>query len=322
LCSSLLFLGGCGLVNTVVSANRVPFKSRDSVHGCTLSTTVQDACMPSSSLNLEALPLGSAKASTSPREGYLWVCMFPSNTMPVKIPPWVDTSTGTWSLTSKVAVEGDVKWKAEFKASHEGSNEILQGNGLPAQSGVFPVSVTDPAYAYNPDPTAVFSHTIDVTLPYNPTTASSPQCASPVVGLAINGIPILDGFDADGNDAAAVETQDTCHGHPNAQAGYHYHSLSPCILTKSALTHTTQVGWALDGFGIYVEYNSQGQLLTDSDLDACHGRTSVVPWHGKEVDIFHYDMTMEFPYTVGCFMGNVPPASDLIGIGYPGSPSS
>jgi hypothetical protein len=143
-----------------------------------------------------------------------------------------------------------------------------------------------------------------------------------VVGVATNGIPILDGFDADGNDAAAVETQDVCHGHPNAISGYHYHSLSPCLLTKNALTHTTQVGWALDGFGIYVEYNAEGQLLTDSDLDSCHGRTSVVPWHGKEVDIYHYDMTMEFPYSVGCFMGTPSPSSDLVGIGYPGSPAN
>jgi hypothetical protein len=35
----------------------------------------------------------------------------------------------------------------------------------------------------------------------------------------------------------------------------------------------------------------------------CHGRTSVVPWHGKNVKVFHYDMTYEFPYSVGCFRG-------------------
>jgi hypothetical protein len=75
------------------------------------------------------------------------------------------------------------------------------------------------------------------------------------------------------------------------------------LLSKEALTHTTLVGWALDGFGIYVWYNSHGQLLTDSDLDACHDRTSFMPWHGKMVDIYHYDMTFEFPYTVGCFRG-------------------
>ena len=139
-----------------------------------------------------------------------------------------------------------------------------------------------------------------------------------MVVLATNGIPIDDGFDEDGNDAAAIETQDICHGHPNVPNGYHDHSLSPCLLLKKALTHTTQVGWALDGYGIYVEYNAKGQLLTDADLDGCHGRTSVVPWHGKEVDIYHYDMTMEFPYSVGCFVGTPVSASDATGIGYSG----
>ena len=30
---------------------------------------------------------------------------------------------------------------------------------------------------------------------------------------------------------------------------------------------------------------------------------SSVPWHGKTVSIYHYDMTFEFPFTVGCFRG-------------------
>lgn len=37
--------------------------------------------------------------------------------------------------------------------------------------------------------------------------------------------------------------------------------------------------------------------------DACHGRTSNVLWNGKEQDICHYDATLEYPYTIGCFHG-------------------
>ena len=108
-------------------------------------------------------------------------------------------------------------------------------------------------------------------------------------------------IDAGGNDATGIETLDTCHGHPNDGFGYHYHALSPCVLSTTARTHATLVGWSLDGFGIYVEYNSKGQLLTNAGLDGCHGRKSVVPWHGKSQAVYHYDMTFEFPYTVGCF---------------------
>jgi hypothetical protein len=270
----------------------------------TSTTTNQTVGMPASAINLTAIPLGSGKSTTTPKVGDLDRCGgTPSGGPPVTIPPWVDTAADTWNATTKAAVAGDVKWDAQFTATHEGPEEVLKGNGLPPLSGTFPVATSDPAHAYNPDPTAVEAHAIDVSVPYNPVVNAQASCEAGVVGIAIDGIPILDGFDAAGNDAAAVETQDVCHGHPNQNFGYHYHSLSPCILSKEALTHTTLVGWALDGFGIYVEYNSHGQLLTDSDLDACHGRTSVVPWHGKMVDIYHYDMTFEFPYTVGCFRG-------------------
>ncbi|MGD0379436.1 MAG: YHYH protein [Acidimicrobiales bacterium] len=319
LCASLAVLAACSSSAGRGSGNATQPTAPTISQDCTSTTTDQAVCMPASSLNLDALPLGSGKISTSPEAGYLWVCQAPGGGQSVQTPPWVDTSTQTWSLTKKVAVKGDVRWHKKFKASHRGTEEVLVGNGLPARSGKFPVSPSDPAYPYNPDPTAITAHTVDVTLPYNPVKAASPQCVSPVVGVATNGIPIDDGFDEDGNDAAAIETQDVCHGHPNVPNGYHYHSLSPCLLSKKALTNTTQVGWALDGYGIYVEYNSQGQLLTDADLDGCHGRTSVVRWHGKETDIYHYDMTMEFPYTVGCFVGTPAPASDVIGIGYSGA---
>ena len=37
--------------------------------------------------------------------------------------------------------------------------------------------------------------------------------------------------------------------------------------------------------------------------DACHGRVSKVLWNGKQQTIFHYDATIEYPYTIGCFEG-------------------
>jgi len=299
----MLVLASCGggksaTIPRITEPTAVPL-----AQDCASSTTDQTVCMPASSLNLSALPLGTGKASTAPKQGYIWACRVPSGGPPVSPVPWVNTTAGTWSAKTKVAVEGSVKWSPKFTATQQGSELVLSGNGLPARSGVFPVSESDPAHAYNPDPTPITAHSIKVTLAANPTAAASPTCVGGVVGIAVNGIPLLDGFDADGNDAGAVEVQDTCHGHPNDHDGYHYHSLSPCLLSKKSLTHTTQVGWALDGFGIYVEYNSSGQLLTNADLDACHGRTSKVPWHGKTVSLYHYDMTFEFPYSVGCFSG-------------------
>ncbi|MCW2543850.1 MAG: hypothetical protein JWM40_1402 [Frankiales bacterium] len=266
------------------------------------SVTNQSADMPKTSLDLHALPLGTGKSTATPTRGLLERCGgTPSGGPPVRTPPWVGAST--WDITQKVAVAGSVAWSSTGKGQHVGSNLVVSGNGLPHRSGVFPVASSDPAFAYNPNPGSVLEHAVDLSLPYDPVAAVAESCETGEVGIAIDGILILDAFDAGGNDADAVEVQDTCHGHPNEHAGYHYHGLSPCLLDATSRRTTSLVGWALDGYGIYVEYDGSGRLLTNSSLDGCHGRTSVVPWHGAMQQTYHYDMTYEFPYTVGCFHG-------------------
>jgi hypothetical protein len=269
------------------------------------TTTDQSVGMPKSTLDLKTVNLGSRVYSTTiTAVGAEHVCSPLAGSVPVKTPPWVDTAASTWNMTTKAAVAGDVTWSSTFRTSHSGSNLVLKGNDLPPRSGTFPVDRADPAYAYNPDLTPVSAFDFSLKVPDSPAQNPTPTCVEGdgPVGVMSNGV-ILDGaLDANGNDAGAVATQDTCHGSPSA-TGYHYVSLSPCLLSPTALTTTTQVGWALDGFGIYVEYGADGNLLTNQDLDACHGRTSVVPWHGKMVSIYHYDMTLEYPYAVGCFSG-------------------
>ena len=66
---------------------------------------------------------------------------------------------------------------------------------------------------------------------------------------------------------------------------------------------STLVGYARDGYGIYVERDQHGKLLANANLDPCHGRTSVVLWNGKKQSVYHYDATLEYPYTVGCYHG-------------------
>ena len=64
-----------------------------------------------------------------------------------------------------------------------------------------------------------------------------------------------------------------------------------------------QAGYVVDGFGIYSMFDAHGGELTDADLDECHGRTSEVDWDGKRVAMYHYVLTREYPYTLGCFRG-------------------
>jgi len=95
--------------------------------------------------------------------------------------------------------------------------------------------------------------------------------------------------------------QDLCNGYPQMRGRYHYHGPSPCLPNETA--NETLIGYAIDGFGIYRMYDAHGRQLTDADLDACHGRTSKVTWNGARRRIYHYVMTREYPYTVGCFRG-------------------
>lgn len=270
------------------------------------ASTVDDQTvgMPTSSLDLTKLPLGSGHQTTEgPRKGYVFACRERAGGPPVTIPPWVDTEAGTWNAVEKLASGGEVLWESEFEHTTAEGTVNLQGNNLPPRSGTFPVEETDPSYAWNPNPGSIVAKEFDVTITASPEVNAEPSCIGGNVGIMADGVVMLDAMDAGGYDAGAVEVQDTCHGHPNDGSGYHHHSLSPCWLSEEAKTTTTQVGWAMDGFGLYVEYDADGNLLTNDDLDECHGRTSTVPWNGEMVEIYHYSLTYEYPYTVGCFRG-------------------
>ena len=124
-------------------------------------------------------------------------------------------------------------------------------------------------------------------------------------GSRPTGVVFLDALDASGRDAGAYEKQDACDGHPQGQGIYHYHTYSPCLSTKASQRpgSSTLVGYALDGYGIYLERDDHGNLPADADLDTCHGRTSAITWDGKCVVMYHYDVTLECPCTVGCYHG-------------------
>jgi hypothetical protein len=125
------------------------------------------------------------------------------------------------------------------------------------------------------------------------------------IGVMLNGVVIFNPLDAGGRDAGAHEVQDSCDGHPQLSDMYHYHDFSACVgsATTEKAGSSTVVGYALDGYGIYLERDASGSLPTNADLDACHGRTSNVLWDGKETVMYHYDVTLEYPYLIGCFHG-------------------
>jgi hypothetical protein len=261
------------------------------------------------------LPLGDGKYSTSVRSGYVYSCIQQFNGGGAfRDGPWIDANGKTWDKTRKIAVQGSVTWPSQFGGKLTASTEDLSGNGYPSTpTGTFPVASGDPAYQYDRNPNSVKSYTLAVSLPANPQVASSPTCVGGTIGVSVLGAPIYSAFDAGGRDAAAHEVQDSCDGHPQMSGQYHFHSLSSCFTGSVPGFDAGLFGYALDGFGIYVERDASGKLPSSSDLDECHGRVSTISWHGQKVSMYHYVATDDFPYLVACYRGT--PITSATGLG-------
>jgi hypothetical protein len=259
-------------------------------------------------LDLHHLPLGDGRVSAEAKRGYVFSCMTSFHGGGAQRDgPWIHGST--WDLTQKIAVQGRVNWPtASFRITTQGEDRVvsrvLKGNGLPVETptGAFPVAQDDPAFQIDRNPNSIQENDILLTLPARPEAAATATCVPMgMIGVALNGVAIYNALDAGGRDAVAHEVQDLCNGHPQMQGQYHYHGPSPCLPGQTA--KETLIGYALDGFGIYSLDDADGRELTDKDLDECHGRTSEVMWDGARVSMYHYVLTREYPYTIGCFRG-------------------
>lgn len=98
-----------------------------------------------------------------------------------------------------------------------------------------------------------------------------------------------------------IEILDSCGGHA---VPYHYHEKMSCLYTDTTSNssglagHSTRIGTALDGNGIYGHHIAGGVVPTD--LDACGGRTGVTPDSNGE-RVYYYVVQDNPPFTVGCF---------------------
>ena len=259
--------------------------------------------------DVHALPIGTSHVSTSSASiGGLFACNAgnPSGGGAFAVGPWVDEAAGTWDMTTKVSVQGDVGWPmAQYSESVQGDVRVIASNGLPTgtHTGVFPIAADDPAFSYDRNPNTIGESAISLRLPVTPSAASHASCLPMgTIGVFRNGVAAFASLDALNRDAVAYETQDACDGHPERSSTYHYHDVPSCLL-KATSGPSTVVGFADDGFPIVVERDAAGNLPANADLDECHGRTSPVLLDGAVVDIYHYSATYEFPYYIGCFRG-------------------
>jgi hypothetical protein len=258
-------------------------------------------------IDKHALPLGDGKVTTTgAKRGWIFVCQ--TSTQPggsFQDGPWINAANDTFDVTAKATVDGAVEWpQATFSEKVQGSVRQISGNDLPVgyTTGTFPIASTDDAYTYDRNPNSIAAQSLTYSLPAHPQKSDATCLSGGPIGVAVDGVAIFDGLDAGDRDAVAHEIQDSCGGHPQQQSMYHYHALPSC-LTQSKSHKSKLVGWALDGFPIYNGRDENGKRLTDADLDKCHGRTSVVKLDGDRVKTYHYEATLEYPYTLGCYRG-------------------
>jgi hypothetical protein len=272
-----------------------------------LAVIVLAAAAPAHAVDRTKLPLGDGKISSTPTKGWAYSCQRanPGGGGAQQAGPWIDETDKTWDSTAKVDVQGSVGWDSVFSGKANGNAFVLAGNGLPSTAtGTFPVAASDPAAQYDRNPNSIKAYSMSYSVPLHPARAASATCIGGEVGVSLLGAPFLSPFDAQLRDAPAREVEDGCDGHPHQGGVYHFHSLSACASQSNGRKHHSKlVGYALDGFGIYGYRGAKGKVLDDGDLDACHGHTGVVRFHGKRQRVYHYHATREFPYLVGCYRG-------------------
>ena len=254
-------------------------------------------------LDRTKLPVGDGKVSAVPKVGYVMRCGSSGGPGAFRDGPWIKTD-GTFDLSTKISVQGSATWTSSLKLTSSGGVQTLTGNGLPDHAtGSFPIAPSDPAYQYDRNPNRIAPQVLHYALPTNPVVASQPSCLGPgPIAVLLTGAVVFDALDAAERDAVAHEVQDACNGHPEVMGAYHYHSLTPC-LNDSGTGHSGLMGYALDGFGLYGVRGEGARVLTNADLDECHGHTHEILWRGKRVNIYHYHATYAFPYTISCFKG-------------------
>ena len=312
--SMVIIVGATILVTTLVLNKKSTAKSSseatvaNSSQANASSTSMQEKSNPVTAVLKDGpdktkLPLGDGKMSTEPKQGYLYSCQAQGGGGGAQSNgEWLGTST--WDLTKKPHVSGDVAWpSAKITLGTSGSSRTIVSNDLPTihDTGIFPISINDPVHKYDANPNTIKAQSYTYQISLTPKLNAKGSCLpGGPIGIMLDGVILFNGFDAENRDAVAHEIQDSCGGHPERSGLYHYHGISTCI--PNATTNKL-IGYSFDGFGIYGNKDSAGNTLSTADLDACHGITSNVEWDGKTVSLYHYVVTNDFPYTLGCYMG-------------------
>lgn len=239
---------------------------------------------------------------------------------------------------------------AEVSVRSDGQYRYVQSDGLPNHAtGAFP-------NADNPNALSAQSHSFR--MPANPQQAGRmAELGMNLFGVAVNGVPFdpfaAEWWNRDRNSGWQYEPLgggidlgvDAANAHVQPDGSYHYHGIPGPLAGAAADGHSVLIGWAADGFPIYVRHGYadptnpaggakalrssyrvrqgarsggpggayDGTFVQDyeyvaglGDLDACNGRFAVTPdYPGGS---YAYFLTDAYPHIPRCFAGTPDPS--------------
>ena len=262
--------------------------------------------------------LGDGRISADPKINHLFSCkkfFNPNAPGAHRTGPWLKGDL--FHPHEKIHVNGEVNWpNAEISVSVEKGSRVVSANNLPTHStGEFPIRRSDPAYNFDRNPNSIREQKILMRLPLLPKFSQSPSCVPMgLIAFTLVGGALYNAIDAGGRDAPAYEILDSCGGHPERKGQYHYHDYAPCLPNETDKNgHSSLIAYALDGFGVYGAKDVGGKIVSNKNLDVCHGHKGPVVWNGNIQNIYHYHMNNEYPYSIGCLRGKLTKYSNTVG---------
>ena len=185
---------------------------------------------------------------------------------------------------------------------------LITTQAIPAdhEPGQFPMCADSNSDGRFDNPNEVVAQNLTFRIPRIPQLSDRITRLFPVIGIALNGVPLYGPGTAEGAVAVEAEVFDACNGHPDPTGVYHYHQNPSCSAGQQTLAgHAPLLGLAFDGFGIY------GFKTGGPELDQCNGHLHDIDGDGDIDDQdYHYHVT-DNPLApiLGCFRG-IPERND------------
>ncbi len=229
----------------------------------------------------------------------------------------VDVAAGCEDIASLFGTRGSANPNLDDPVSSavcEGGMVVISANGIPD----YPYVETSPGPPGARD--------LNYEIPAEPTVAAETTAVPLVgaIGVTLAGIPIYGPTEGTSGDVKSIPGILMECGSHNGPTGFHLHLVgtsetNSCDFTAEEIASGPQLfGYAFDGYPIYTgndQYTSSWELTDDSlfatdtwaahtyaegsgDLDECNGLTDA---DGN----YAYYTTDEFPYIIGCFVGDV-----------------